>query len=125
MTCSARGGKKFHGGASHTAPNPTPRKGVTAIMLRIRLRRYRDALGKNIQRRVRRVISSNPPPLRACARQLQLLNSFALTPVHAAIGYCGASDIERTGDSSIGKPFIKQRTHSSLERFAKADRVLA
>jgi hypothetical protein len=42
-----RGGKKFHGGASHTAPNPTPQKGVTAIMLRIRLRRYRDALGKN------------------------------------------------------------------------------
>src|SRR5215471_601974 len=37
----------FDGGASHTAPNPTPRKGVTAIMLRIRLRRYRDALGKN------------------------------------------------------------------------------
>jgi hypothetical protein len=42
-----RSGKKFHGGASHTAPNPTPRKGVTSIMLRIRLRRYRDALGKN------------------------------------------------------------------------------
>jgi len=42
-----RGGKKFHGGASHTAPNPTPQKGVPAIMLRIRLRRYRDALGKN------------------------------------------------------------------------------
>ena len=42
-----RNGKKFRGGASHTAPNPTPQKGVTAIMLRIRLRRYRDALGKN------------------------------------------------------------------------------
>ena len=42
-----RGGKRFHGGASHTAPNPTPQKGVPAIMLRIRLRRYRDALGKN------------------------------------------------------------------------------
>ena len=42
-----RSGKKFYGGASHTAPNPTPRKGVTSIMLRIRLRRYRDALGKN------------------------------------------------------------------------------
>jgi hypothetical protein len=42
-----RGGKKFHGGASQTAPNPRPQKGVTAIMLRIRLRRYRDALGKN------------------------------------------------------------------------------
>ena len=32
---------------SHTAPNPTPQKGVTSIMLRIRLLRYRDALGKN------------------------------------------------------------------------------
>ena len=42
-----RSGEKFHGGASHTAPNPTLRKRVTAIMLRIRLRRYRDALGKN------------------------------------------------------------------------------
>src|SRR5262245_10396381 len=42
-----RSGKKFHGGASHTAPNPTPPKGVTAIMLRIRLCRYRNALGKN------------------------------------------------------------------------------
>jgi hypothetical protein len=28
------------------------------------------------------------------------------------------------GEVRIGKPFIKQRTHSSLERFAKADRVL-
>ena len=42
-----RGGKKFHGGASHTAPNPTPRKGVTAIVSRIRLRRYWDILKKN------------------------------------------------------------------------------
>jgi hypothetical protein len=42
-----RNGEKFRGGASHTAPNPTPQKGVTAIMLRIRLGRYRDALGKN------------------------------------------------------------------------------
>jgi hypothetical protein len=42
-----RSSKKFHGGASHAAPNPTPRKGVSAIMLRIRLCRYRDALGKN------------------------------------------------------------------------------
>jgi hypothetical protein len=50
MTCNTkRNGEKFHGGASHTAPNPTPQKGVTSIMLRIRLRRYRDALGKNIQ----------------------------------------------------------------------------
>jgi hypothetical protein len=32
--------RNFHGGASHIAPNPTPRKGVTAIVLRIRLRRY-------------------------------------------------------------------------------------
>jgi hypothetical protein len=39
--------REIYSGASHTAPNPTPRKGVTAIMLRIRLRRYRDALGKN------------------------------------------------------------------------------
>jgi hypothetical protein len=46
MTCN----KKFHG------PNSTPRKGVTAIILRIiiRLRRYRDALGKIIQRLGRR-----------------------------------------------------------------------
>ena len=42
-----RSAKKFHGGASHTAPNPTPQKGGTSIMLRIRLRRYRDALGNN------------------------------------------------------------------------------
>jgi len=48
MTCNTkRNGEKFHGGASHTAPNPAPQKGVTSIMLRIRLRRYRDALGKN------------------------------------------------------------------------------
>jgi hypothetical protein len=48
MTCTTNAvARKFHGGASHTAPNPTPQKGVTAIMLRIRLRRYRDALGKN------------------------------------------------------------------------------
>jgi hypothetical protein len=33
-----RSGKKFHGGASHTTPNPTPQKGVPAIMLRIRPR---------------------------------------------------------------------------------------
>jgi hypothetical protein len=51
MTCTTNAvARKSHGGASHTAPNPTPQKGVTAIMLRIRLRRYRDALGKNIQR---------------------------------------------------------------------------
>jgi hypothetical protein len=54
-----------------------------------------------------------------------LLNLFALTPVHGAIGYRGASRIERTGDSRVGEPFIKQRTHSSLERFAEADRMLA
>src|SRR5712691_13009238 len=48
MTCSANAAaRNLDGGASHTAPNPTPRKGVTSIMLRIRLRRYRDALGKN------------------------------------------------------------------------------
>jgi hypothetical protein len=47
MTCTTNAAaRKFHGGASHTAPNPTPQKGVTAIMLRIRLRRYRDALGE-------------------------------------------------------------------------------
>src|SRR6516225_8485875 len=42
-----RSGKKFHGGASHTAPNPTPRKGATAIVLRIRLRRYCGISSKN------------------------------------------------------------------------------
>ena len=43
---SASRGEKFHGGASHTAPNPTPRKGVTAIVLPIRLRRYRGISDK-------------------------------------------------------------------------------
>src|SRR6516165_9486871 len=39
--------RDFTVGPPNTAPNPTPQKGVTSIMLRIRLRRYRDALGKN------------------------------------------------------------------------------
>jgi predicted DNA-binding ribbon-helix-helix protein len=59
-----------------------------------------------------------------CLRPLGF-SSFAPAPVHGAIGYRGASDTERTRDSRIGKPLIEQRTHSSLERFAKADRVLA
>jgi hypothetical protein len=74
-----RSGKKFRGGASHTAPNPTPRKGVTAIMLRIRLRRYRDALAKNnsaiapilfglaLHRRTCRVLHLDPVPRSAGA----------------------------------------------------------
>jgi hypothetical protein len=42
-------GRKFHRGASHIAPNPTPRKSVTAIVLRIRLRRYCGISDKKIQ----------------------------------------------------------------------------
>jgi hypothetical protein len=45
--------------------------------------------------------------------------------VHGAIGYRGASDIERVRNGRVGKPFIEQCTHFSLERFAEADRVLA
>src|SRR5260370_3260706 len=54
----------WHAGASHTAPNPTPRKGVTSIMLRIRLRRYRDALGKNNSAAgvERPLLHASPPP---------------------------------------------------------------
>jgi hypothetical protein len=39
-SAAASAARNFHGGGSHTAPNPTPRKGVTAIVLPIRLRRY-------------------------------------------------------------------------------------
>ena len=54
-----------------------------------------------------------------------LLKLLALAPVHRAIGYRGASDIERPRDSRVGEPFIEQRTHSSLECLAKPDRMLA
>jgi hypothetical protein len=69
------------------------------------------------QRHTERVVQQRP--------RTKLLNSFAPTPVHGAIGHRGASDIERTRGSRIGKPFVEQRTHSSLERFAKTDGVLA
>ncbi len=44
--------------------------------------------------------------------------------MHRAISYRGASDIERSRDSGVAKAFIEQRTHSSLECLAKADRML-
>jgi hypothetical protein len=62
--------RNFHGGASHIAPNPTPRKGVTAIVLRIRLRRYcgisdkkNSGGGFSNARRVWRPVSFTPPLL--------------------------------------------------------------
>jgi hypothetical protein len=50
---------------------------------------------------------------------------FALAPMHGAIGHCGASNTNRLRDSRICKPLIEQGTHSSLERFAETNRMLA
>ena len=70
-------------------------------------------------RTVRRVIGA----LRWSAANL--LESLSLAPMRGAIGHRGPSNIECACDSRIGNPFIEQRMHSSLERFAKAGRMLA
>src|SRR5262244_449744 len=49
MTCNTNAAEQeiFRGGGLPHAPNPTPRKGVTAIVLRIRLHRYCGISSKN------------------------------------------------------------------------------